>query len=79
MLLWQDPFDNSALALKGYPVQIFVIIIIIIIIIGQALGDHTSCDHPPLFRPPFSLLTELQCNVPWHKVCQLQDMCYNKA
>ena len=33
MLLWQDPFDNSALALKGYPVKVFVIIIIIIIII----------------------------------------------
>ena len=33
MLFWQDPFDNSALALKGYPVWIFVIIIIIIIII----------------------------------------------
>ena len=32
MLFWQDPFDNSALALKGYPVWIFVIIIIIIII-----------------------------------------------
>ena len=35
MLFWQDPFDNSALALKGYPVWIFVIIIIIIIIIRK--------------------------------------------
>ena len=30
MLFRQDPCDNSALVLKGYPVQIFRIIIIII-------------------------------------------------